>query len=552
MRSIAFIGAGPTTLYTLSELLRLGARGGRFVVFEARSSAGQGMPYRADWNDPAMLANIASAEIPPLAQTLLSWLQTQAAPELSGLGVDPGRVDDRTFVPRLALGRYFEAQFETIVAGLQALGNVIEVRTGQRVADISRRPDGMRLTCTTSPSGDVVQALFDQVVLATGHQWPSPWLARPGCFRSPWPASALADVGPVDIAVRGSSLSAIDTVFALATRHGTFVTGPDGVVYRPGPGSDSFRVTLMSRKGLLPEADFYFPLPHAPTDICTPDAVDSLIREGRQTLLDDVFDLVRRELELVDPGYAAAHCPEGSTVETFAEAYFAERVACDPFAWARRNLAEARAGHAPRSTTPWRDALLRLHEIVAWIAPHLDDQAFERFSGTLKPVLVDAYGAVPHESVERLLALHDAGKLAIIALGEDHALDFEGVASGVQLIGPGVRRRFPVFVEATGQKPLGALQFPFLTLLQQGIVRDAFADGEGPARGIEIDECFRVVAPGLEPDRLYCLSLPFIMGRHPFAQGLTSSHAMGRVVAGRLAALLSSGAGEVDTLAAVA
>jgi hypothetical protein len=34
------------------------------------------------------------------------------------------------------------------------------------------------------------------------------------------------------------------------------------------------------------------------------------------------------------------------------------------------------------------------------------------------------------------------------------------------------------------------------------------------------------------------LSLPFILGRHPFHQGITSSHEMGVLVGARLAAVL--------------
>lgn len=56
---------------------------------------------------------------------------------------------------------------------------------------------------------------------------------------------------------------------------------------------------------------------------------------------------------------------------------------------------------------------------------------------------------------------------------------------------------------------------------------------------------------GLPADRLFCLSLPFLMGRHPFVQGVTSSHDIGEVVGRRLAAVIG-GRASVDTLSAVA
>lgn len=43
--------------------------------------------------------------------------------------------------------------------------------------------------------------------------------------------------------------------------------------------------------------------------------------------------------------------------------------------------------------------------------------------------------------------------------------------------------------------------------------------------------------------RAIVLSLPFILGRHPFIQGITSSHEMGAVVGTALAAAIARAAG---------
>ncbi|MGK2257500.1 MAG: putative NAD(P)/FAD-binding protein YdhS, partial [Brevundimonas sp.] len=69
-KSVAFVGAGPTTLYALHALLSQGTVSARVTVFEARETAGCGSPYSPDWNDAAMLSNIASIEIPKLQDTL--------------------------------------------------------------------------------------------------------------------------------------------------------------------------------------------------------------------------------------------------------------------------------------------------------------------------------------------------------------------------------------------------------------------------------------------------------------------------------------------------
>ncbi len=552
MPAIAFVGAGPTTLYALNALLNHGVGGADITVFEAQTSAGLGTPYRKGWNDPAMLSNIASAEIPPLTETLLGWLQSLSAVDLDGLGVDIARMNDRSFVPRVVLGRYFESQFAVLVDRIAAAGARIKIRTDCRVQDAINRPDGMELVLSPSSDGEPIIALFDHVVLATGHQWPSRQEVRPGYFASPWPATALIAIAPTEIGVRGSSLTAIDTAVALAGAHGAFVRQDDDLTYEPNPGAEGFRITMMSRKGLLPEADYYFPLPHQALEICTETAIARLIERPPDGLLDAVFELFRREMQRVDPEYAKVSGLDDATLEEFGEAYFEPRLGADPFQWAVDNLAEARSNHSSRTTVAWRDAILRMHEVVAAIVPHLDGASFQRFSRHFKPVFVDAYAAVPHESVERMLALHRAGRLSVLALGDDYRIDTHCPEGGARLIQGDLSRHFPVFIEATGQRPLGAIQFPFLTLLEQGIVRDeASADPTGSSRGIAIDDLFQPVAEGLPADRLFCLSLPFIMGRHPFVQGITSSRDMGEIVGRRLADVLAARESEVDRLQAV-
>lgn len=546
-KSVAFVGAGPTTLYALHALLSESVVSAQVTVFEARETAGCGSPYSPDWNDPAMLSNIASIEIPPLQETLADWLSTRTPAELAELDVDGASLDDRTFVPRVALGRYFESQFATLVQQARAKGVDIDVRTGCRVIDAANRKEGIELTFTSPPSRRVAKAVFDHVVLATGHQWPSRPDAQPGYFLSPWPASVLADMPATQIGLRGSSLTAIDAAVALATSHGDFVRRDDRLIYQPAPDTEDFHIAMMSRKGLLPEADFYFPLPHGPLTYCTPEAVAAAVARGPDGLLDVVFDLFRSELIHLAPDYAAETGLHDATLETFAESYFARRASVDPFVWAAANMKEAQANHVAQVTVAWRDGILRMHEIVAVIVPHLDSAEFERFSRAFKPIFVDIYAGVPHESIERMLALHAAGRLDVIALGDDHDVDTRCPEGGARVTINGETRHYPIFIEATGQAALSGIQFPFLSLLEQEIVRDQVAnDAPDVVRGIAVDDLFRPVDAPLPMDRLFCLSLPFIMGRHPFAQGITSSHEMGGIVGRRLALILNTAKPAVD------
>ncbi len=63
MKRIAIVGAGPTGIYTLYELVKRGEPLS-IALFEKEAQAGVGMPYSDDNTAAQMLANIASIEIP--------------------------------------------------------------------------------------------------------------------------------------------------------------------------------------------------------------------------------------------------------------------------------------------------------------------------------------------------------------------------------------------------------------------------------------------------------------------------------------------------------
>lgn len=534
-RSVAFVGAGPTTIYTLHALLEQGPPACSLTLFERQESVGRGTPYRPGWNDPAMLSNIAGIELPPLEEPLVEWLNRQSDERLAQLHITRASIDNRTFYPRVALGEYFYDQLQAMLERAIMAGIQVTIRTRCDVVDAESGEDGMTLTVQPS-RGEPFRERFDHVVLATGHQWPAEPEASPGYFLSPWPASTIEQLPPCSVGIRGSSLTAIDAAVALAVSHGDFVRRADGnLTYALDPDANGLLITMLSRKGLLPEADFYFPIPYQPLAVCTSEAVQALIEQHAEALLDDTYALFREELRLADSGYADRVDLDSLEMAQFCETYFADRMGSDPFEWAKSNLAEAQRNYAEKRTVGWRYAILRMHEVVQEIVPHLTDQDFRRFSKWLKPVFVDDYATVPHESVERLLALHEAGVLNVLAVGEDYTVDTQTPEYGAMVELDGRFIHYDVFIEATGQQALSAKDFPFPSLREQGIIGDVTASsGDGPSRGIVIDDEFHPLAASIPQDQIFCLSLPFIMGRHPFIQGITSSHEMAQIVAPKL------------------
>jgi uncharacterized NAD(P)/FAD-binding protein YdhS len=531
--SIALVGAGPTSIYSLQALLAGAKKPAAITIFERQRRAGQGTPYSANWSDPIMLANIASIEIPSLPQRLVDWLRGETDARLASFGIDRNDIDERAFYPRLALGEYLSAQFVALVSQAHSMGIKIEVCTKSTVTDVCITGEQIALTVIDS-RGTATSRLFDYVVLATGHQWPANPEIRPGYFTSPWPASALARIRNCAVGIRGTALSAIDASVALANHHGEFVRDDDnGLHYAANPETESFSITMFSRKGILPEADFYHPIPYEPLVICNADAIQKLVdQSAEEGLLDAAFELFRQELTLADADYAAALKLQSRTLEEFCEAYFEKRELADPFVWARHNLEEAVANAERQFTVKWRYAILRMHESFGLLASHLSDEDFVRFSDTLKTVFVDNYATVPHDSIRRLLALHAAGKLVVNKLADGVRLDTRSSQEGAVLVEGRNRTHFPVFIEATGQRVSSAKDFPFPSLRRQGVIQDVETDGDIEAkRGIAIDGDFHPISACQPSHRLFCLSLPFLLGQHPFAQGITSSAEMADVVA---------------------
>jgi len=532
------VGAGPTAIYSVQALLALAAKPAAITLFERQRRAGQGTPYSANWADPIMLANIASIELPQLPQRLVDWLRGESDSRLASFGIAREDIDDRAFYPRLALGEYLAAQFAALVHQARSLGIEIDVRTRSTVTDVRITGEEIQLTVIDSRK-ITTHCLFDYVILATGHQWPADPEIRPGYFTSPWPASALARIYNCPVGIRGTSLSAIDAAVALAHHHGEFVRKEgDELEYRAKEGTENFAITMFSRKGILPEADFYHPIPYEPLAVCTAETMEQLIaRCGPEGLLDAAFELFRQELTQADSEYAEALHLNAQTLEEFCDAYFEKRARANAFEWAQHNLEESVKNAGLRVTVKWRYAILRMHEVFGLLAPYLSDLDFTRFSDTLKTVFVDNYATVPHESIQRLLALHAAGKLVVTKLQDGARVDTWSSSGGAVLQEGKNRVHFPAFIEAMGQQVSSAKDFPFPSLRRQGVIQDVKPDGESDAhRGIAVDGEFHPISACEPSHRLFCLSLPFLLGQHPFAQGITSSAEMAEVVAGAIEA----------------
>ncbi len=518
MKNIAIVGAGPTGIYTFFSLFKADTPLS-ISIYEQAEEAGVGMPYNDDENSRMMLANIASIEIPPIASTYLDWLRDQNEKRLARYGVDKSTLHDRQFLPRILLGEYFRDQFLALVDAAREKGFDVDVHESCEVTDIEATPDGVRLRT----EGEPTWKLFDLVVIATGHVWPEDEEATRSYFPSPWSGLIEAKIPACKVGIMGTSLSAIDAAMAVVAQHGTFIEQDDEALrFDLGADSEGLSITLMSRSGILPEADFYCPIPYEPLRIATEDAIAREIAVGPDGLLDRVYTLVAREIEDADPAWSERVALSTLDADSFADAYFADRQRHDPFRWAEYNLSEVERNKRDKRTVPWRYTILRLHEAVQEIVPHLNEEDRERFDDGLCKVFVDNYAAIPSESIRRLLALRKAGLVEVLELGQDYKMDV-GDAHTVIAIGDDAHT-FDVFIDARGQKPLKTNDLPFPSLRRQ-----LLSVGEDIP---DVGEDYTLLAPDIARGRIAFGALPYLMHDQPFVQGITASADIGSAIAG--------------------
>ena len=517
MKKVAIVGVGPTGIYTFHALVERGEPL-EIELYEQAEEAGVGMPYNSDNNADHMLANIASIEIPPIYINYLTWLQNQSDDYLAQFQIERASLHERQFLPRVILGDYYRDRFLAIVDKAQKAGFTIRVHESSEVTDLRADPNGVSLWINHASQPVEV----DFAAIATGHLWPETDAQARKFFPSPWTGLMDAQIGACRVGILGTSLSAIDAAMAVASQHGTFTTNTDhSLQFTPKSDSQNLKLTLMSRSGVLPEADFYCPLPYESLNIATPEAIEDAIAHGQNGLLDRIFQLMAQQLQDAAPGWCQQVALATLNADTFPEVYFADRLRHDPFDWARRNLVEVERNKQKQHTVAWRYTLLRLHEVIEEIVPHLDTRDEKRFKRGLARVFIDNYAAIPSESVRRLLALHEAGLIEILALGTDYERMNEQEMTVISHHGQ--RSEFDVFIDARGQRALQSKDIPFPTLRDQLLA----CGDEIP----DIGEDYTLQAPENARNRIAFGGLPWLMHDRPFIQGLVVSAEIGAAMA---------------------
>ena len=112
------------------------------------------------------------------------------------------------------------------------------------------------------------------MIICTGHNWPVKHEGTvPGYFDSPYPPAKLALKLNHQVAIKGSSLTAVDAIRTLSRYNGTFSKHENGTLsYRLLPESPNFKMIMHTRNGMLPAVRFHLDDSHLSNDsLLTPD-----------------------------------------------------------------------------------------------------------------------------------------------------------------------------------------------------------------------------------------------------------------------------------------
>lgn len=547
---IAILGGGPSGLAMFKRLVESGQSYMSIDIFERKELLGAGMPYSRDGACDEHITNVSGNEIPELVTSVQTWLNTQDRDTLNRFNVRPEDFNEYKVLPRLLFGRYLSDQFSLLQKAAKGAGIPVTVHYSTEVKDIIDDPEAHQVTVVT---GNGEKLIFDRVVICTGHHWPTRHEeVVPGYFDSPYPPAKLNFRANHAVAIRGSSLTAIDALRTLARSNGSFAKDADGIItFTPDAGSPEFSMVMHSRNGLLPAVRFHLEDSHLAKDSILSDEEVTAVRESNEGFL-PLDHLYRRHfLEGIQ-----ASRPEfyeqikNLSIEEFVEKMMLERENIPPFELLRKEMAEAEHSIEQERSVYWKEMLAILSFAMNYPAKYLSAEDMLRLQKTLMPLISIVIAFAPQGSVAEMLALHEAGVLDIVSVGNDSEVEPQEGGGVIYRYtaadGTVSQKYYPTFVDSIGQPHLLYDDVPYLSLLVNRTVSPArllFRDQERASKekeggnqkivqgpdghfylqvpGITINDHFQVVdSYGALNDRLYMMAVPFIGGYNPDYSGL--------------------------------
>ncbi|GAB3920611.1 FAD/NAD(P)-binding protein [Larkinella terrae] len=549
-KRIAILGAGPSGLFMYKRLVEANRSDWEIDIFDKNSQLGAGMPYSQEGANEEHVTNVSSNEVPDLVTSLEEWLQTLPQAMLDRYGIDPQKFTEYKVVPRLLFGNYLAAQFDLLLEQANKLGISTRVHFSSAITDITDQPDHQQVVVTVN--GRDVFA-FDQVILCTGHHWPKKHEGTVrNYFDSPYPPAKLILPLNHTVAIRGSSLTAIDAIRTLARNNGTFITQPDGKLsFQADTSSPDFKLVIHSRGGFLPTIRFHLEESLLSKDalLTTEEIAAERARNDGFLPLDYVFEKNFKEvLRSKDPGLYEQI--KAMRLEEFVDMMMDPRERLEAFELFKIEYREAQQSIQRQESISWKELLAELSYTMNYPAKYFSAEDMLRLQKVLMPLIAIVIAFVPQRSAQELLALHQADRLSIISVGSDSEVEPEkNGGATVRYTSEDNQLQvmyYQTFVDCIGQPHLPFEDFPFKSLIdarsvsparlrfrsaqegemeriadtnrvEQGLTGDFYLK----VPGLAINDHFQVVdANQVANPRIYMMAVPYMGGYNPDYSGL--------------------------------
>lgn len=548
-KRIAIIGGGPSALFVFKQLLQAGATHCSIDIFEARNELGTGMPYSREGSRKEHITNVSGNEIPMLVTSVMDWLATVPNETLTEFCLSREKLSEYKVLPRLLFGQYLNAQFGMLQQKAVETGTKAQVHYNTRVTDVTdNKADG---TVTVQTNGDK-DYTYDHVVICTGHVWQKKHEGKvPGCYDSPYPPTKLAMQFNHPIAIKGSSLTAVDAIRTLARQHGSFQEKNNRTVaYTANADAPNFKMVMYSMHALLPGIRFHLEDPHLVEDsMLSKEEIANHIQENDGFLsLDYIFEKDFKDA-FKDKQPEFYQLIKNMGMEEFVDAMMGMREKMEPFKLFKMDYAEAEKSIRQRESVYWKEMLAALSFAMNYPAKYFSAEDMQRLKTKLMPLISIVIAFVPQSSCEEMIVLHDAGLLDLVWVDKDSHEEPQEQGGVVyhhtDEAGEKHSTYFDTYIDCTGQNHLMLEDFPFKSLVDNGTVSAAklpfrqqhcgdamqtkgnknVVKHDGlfylKVPGIAITDSFRVVGKdGTQNPRIFVMAVPYIGGFNPDYSGL--------------------------------
>lgn len=545
-RKIAIVGGGPSALFMYKRLIESGFNHFEVEIFEKKNNLGSGMPYSPLGANNEHVTNVSDNEIPKIVTSISEWIHTAPKNLLEEFKICPDNFSEYKVLPRLFFGHYLTAQFELLQKSAVSKSIYTQVHYGTTVTDIDYDKTSKEIWIKTIDS----VSQFDVVIICTGHNWPTRHEGKiKGYYDAPYPPSKLAKKFNHSVAIRGSSLTAIDAIRTVARSNGCFYKNDNDVLeFRSDEKSPEFKIIMHSRSGLLPAVRFHLEDSHLNSDSLLTEEEILLHRKKNDGFLSLDF-LFQKNFKdaFIEKDYEFYKSIKDLSIEEFVDKMMDLRERIEPFLLLKAEYVQAEKSIKRHESIYWKEMLAVLSFAMNHPAKYLSAEDIQRLQKVLMPLISIVIAFVPQESCSELLALHQAGILQIVSVGEDSVV--EPVSEGgikYKLYGEDDKENifyYETFIDCIGQPHLPYEDFPFKSMRDRKIISPAtfrFKSTEIAksaldclvtedsnhnyylnASGIAINDNYQIIDQyGAYIKNVYIMAVPYISGFNPDYSGL--------------------------------